>query len=247
MDDEFVLHGLSKLLDENLPPRQQSMIQSLLLLTAFVLPADTLALSASASSIQYGDSVEIRWALEPAQDGYVSHVGRVTGPGRRWVALEQTTTYTLLVEDGRTVSTTVLVYGSRASDPYPDPEQFSFPIRGTRRATPHLAFVDRARAYLQDSLGLTVREGSTLRGRYQFVSHLSEKFTTGEPLPRRVRARQTAFLVDIEPPVRPGGEIQFTVSSYVQYQRGAEGTWRRETETEVYVAAGQAVRRALER
>lgn len=223
------------------------MIQSLLLLAGFVLAPDTLALSASVPSIQYGDSVEIRWTLAPAQVGYLSQVGLVTGPGRRWVALEQTTTYTLLVDDGRTASTTVLVYGSRALDRYPDPEQFSFPIRGTRRATPRLTFVDRARAYLQDSLGLALREGPTLGGGYRFVSHASATFTTGEPLPRRVRARKTAFLVEIEPSTRPGGEIPFTVSTYIQYQRGAEGTWRTESETDVYVAAGQAVRRALER
>lgn len=223
------------------------MFASLLLLAGLALATDTLSLSASASAIQFRDSVEIRWTLDDAQEGYLTHVGHVTGPGRRRVAPEETTTYTLLVDDGRTASTTVVVYGSRTSDRYPEPEQFDFPVRGTRRATSFVRFVDQARAYLQDSLRLAVRETPTVGGGYQFLTYPSETLTPRDSLPRQIRARRTAFLVEIESPAQPGGEIRFTVSTYMQYQRRVESTWRLEADEALYGAAARRVRAALER
>lgn len=223
------------------------MLTTVLLFAGLAFSPDTLDLVASASEIQFGDSVEISWTLGPAQEGYLSQIGWVTASGRRRVAPEQTTTYTLLGEDGGMVSATVTVYGGRTSERYPDPEQFAYPIRGTRRPASLVRFVEQTRAYLQDSLRLAVRETPTVEGGYRFLSYPSERLSSHEALPRQIRARRTAFLVDIAAPARPGGEIHFTVSTYIQYQRRVESTWRPESEVDVYVAAAQRVKAALER
>jgi hypothetical protein len=216
------------------------------MLIGTALTVDSARISASATRIQYGDSVTLTWVLDGARDAYISNLGRVRADGSRRLAPEVSTTYALVGENGVLDSVTVEVYGSRTGDRYPDPEQFNHAVQGSRRAVSGPEFLERTRSYLQDSLRLAVRDGPLADGGYRFITFPSERVTSTGPLPRQFRARRTSFMVEVAP-LRPGAALGFTVMTYVEYQRRGEESWRQERDVEIYLAAARTLKNALER
>lgn len=192
--------------------------------------------------------VLLTWRLPKAERAYLSHVGLVPNEGSARVRPTHTTDYSIVIDSGNhvmVVSTTVRL-GEHGRDPSEAPpfDSFRHPLTGSS-TLPFALFLDRVRAYLQDSAHTSLdRDYCVHDGTCQFATSPVRRRDLVDSADKGIAWRSISYQVFARQ-ISPGSAIAFTVSGYMQYQRTAETTIRTENRDDLYHRALEPVFLAL--
>ena len=189
-------------------------------------------LKADCDSVSYGKSCTLSWDAA-GRDAYIFGLGKVGSSGTAKVSPESSTIYTLITEEGNSVSfdsVRINVEGLKGGGDFPSPDDFN-PILQEQKKVEYFQFLDRVQGVLQgDSFHV---HGSSLPHDPTFLL-----YTDWAPQPnllrpgdKGIRGRRVAYGVLTRK--QSNSSVVFYVQALVKYQRMGESDWRDETDKSV--------------
>jgi hypothetical protein len=212
-------------------------------------------------SIKAGRTATLSWNVPGVQSIYILGVGEVSNKGSVSVSPGQDTTYTLLLERDSGISSDSVDLkvedAVRGEDTcVPDPGAFRYPKLFTLTGTPAITFLATLHNLLQNEMGFTVSESQTppLQPHFVFKTGCSIRSDLVSVDEKQIGARRLAYRIDISATVGdPIGTssnaasykttvaansqsplLTYTISSYIQYRRKIESTWRLDQNEDLY-------------
>jgi hypothetical protein len=224
--------------------------------SVYAMAICTLAHSAIASAptlrtdhaeVPYGQAVTLEWNSS-GTDAYLTGLGRVAPTGKATITPSATSEYTLVVDDKGSVSFSnvrVRVTGQRGESHYPDPDAFPTGLKATLPGAGYIDFVVRVMDILQSKMSFHVQSiHFPQQTSYTIYTDRLPRNSLVRASDRGIRSRRVSYAVKIDVP--HDGVIPFEVMALVDYQRGAESTWRTESDPEVRHLAERQLKEALE-
>ncbi|WP_156784992.1 hypothetical protein [Terriglobus roseus] len=215
--------------------------------------------------VDAGSAATLRWNLKDGQAAYILGVGEIAGRGSIQVRPRQTTAYTLLVmsQTGITSKSVELEVknAARGDDDTCSPRQsdYKYPKTFTSADTSIISALGSIHRVLQDQMGLVVSEIQTppLKPHFFFSTNCAIKGNLvfpGDaatfPEDKHIGARRVSYQVEISEsssarnPGQPP-ELGYRISTFIQYRRKIESTWRIEQNETAYERASEMLRGSL--
>ena len=233
------------------------MPQVTTLFTALLLvlqaPGQFTDLRINPNEIGPGDAATLTWKLKDGQSAYILGVGKVTGSGSLLVRPQQGTTYTLLTGDRSAITSNAVEIkvrnGRRGDDTCTlNQSAYKYPKSFTVTDSSTISFLNTLHHVLQDNMGFSLSEVQTppMEPHFVFSTNCFIRsnliFPDDEkafPDDKRIGARRVAYQIEIsESPNRAGpGQtptLKYVVSTFIQYKKKIERTWRLDQNEAVY-------------
>lgn len=212
--------------------------------------APQVTLELNPTSISAGESTRLAWKVSDADRVFLSEVGQITSEGSLTIRPVNTTTYTLIAENGSGVSSVTVVLevkGSKGPDDFPPRELFAYPRVYDQNTASLVGFLQSVRTILQDSMKFTTQGPQGDGRRYFFETTRSERSDLLQPSDRnnRISRRRISYFVEVEPTDSRGKKVKYTIKALIEYKKTIEATWRRESQESIYVAEIEKLRQAL--
>lgn len=229
-----------------MPQVTQLLAALLLVLQA---PGQFTDLNIEPTEISPGDAATLSWKVKDGQSAYILGVGRVTGSGSLLVRPEQSATYTLLTGD-RSATTSKAVEikvrnGKRGDDTCAlNQYDYKYPNSFTVTDTPTISFLNTLHDVLQNKMGYSVNEAQTPPREPDFVFSTNCFLRSNLTLPddKHIGARRVAYQIKITESQSSAGSrhtptLKYEVSTFIQYKKQIESTWRLEQRAAAYSKA----------
>lgn len=199
--------------------------------------------------IKPNETVTLSWKVQGADSIFISGVGSVPREGNKEITLTDTTEFTMVVEGWGVASVTklkIIVEGGRGPNDYPkDLNVFRFPITFKRSVAWRGDALGQIHTILQDRMKFSVDEHAS-GDDFVFLTNISQRDELVDPSENRIRFRTLSYLVTVGKQDPRTKEIPITISTFIQYVRGGEGTPRNETSDTVHRKAADLLRSFIE-
>lgn len=195
-------------------------------------------------ALERADRVEFQWNAKDASAVYLLGSGKVAVTGSIAMAVDRTTTYTLVADTPSGTFArhlTVEVRGGRGIEYPPDSKQFAYPLTFTKSIRSRAAFVYQMHDVLQNGLGFSVQPSGTLENVISLTTNLSDRSDLVDKNERSIRARRIAHHIDIQGSAASSQDVQYTILTLIEFQRRAERSWTKDENEALYRSAARSV------
>jgi hypothetical protein len=202
------------------------------LASGFVAPLSAQpTLDLSTADAAAGSEVEISWRAEGSSSAFLSGYGAVPASGSRKLRATEPALYVLITEGPSGVSVVsrrLRVHGGKGEEPI-DPAAFSYPFRDRLTIGSLTRLCDRIQGILQNDLGFSIRPPYEIpREKLVFITYPAVQSQLVGSDENKIGARRLAYLVELTIPEKLPADVQLTISTWIQYRRRMEATWRPE-------------------